>query len=103
MRKSSVDLAVSSAAICVVVSAAEIRGLRHGDFFAVAKTRIALIQTVASSVDAPGLFGTIEEPVGPLATEQAQMGRASPPQSCSIDAPSLRLQGESQSQLALAP
>jgi hypothetical protein len=106
MQKTSVDLirlAVSSAAICAVVGAAEFRSLQHGGLFVVAKTRIAPpIQVRAISVGAPGLCWTIDEPINASATRGAQSDRAAIAQTCSSVAPSLRRLSEPQSRLALA-
>jgi len=107
MQKISVDLirlAVSSAAICVVVGAAEFRSLHHGGSFVVAKTRIAPpIQVKTISVGAPALCWTIEEPVGASATRRAQSDLAAIAQTCSSVAPTLRRLSEPESRLALAP
>jgi hypothetical protein len=107
MRKISLDLirlAVTSAAICVIVGAAEFRSLHHGGSFAVAKTRIAPpIQVKAISVGAPALCWTIEEPIGATATQRAQGDPAAIAQTCSNVSPTLRRLSEPESQLALAP
>ena len=107
MQKISVDLirlAVSSAAICVVVGAAEFRSLHHGGSFVVAKTRIAPpVQVKAISIGAPALCWTIEEPLGAVATQGAQGDTAAIAQTCSRVAPTSRRLSEPQARLALAP
>ena len=107
MQKISVDLirlAVSSAAICVVVGAAEFRSLHHGGSFVAARARIApAIQVKAISVGAPALCWTIEEPISASATPGAQSDLAAIAQTCSSVAPTLRRVSEPRSQLALAP
>jgi hypothetical protein len=107
MQKISVDLirlAVSSAAICVGVSAGEFRSVHHGGSFAIAQTRITPpIQVKAISVGAPALCWTIEAPVGVSATQPAQGERAAVAQTCSSVAPTLRRLVEPESRLALAP
>jgi len=107
MQKISSDLirlVASTAAICVVVGAAESQSLRHGGSFVLAKTRIAPpILVKAVSVGAPALCWTIEEPVG-VSTSQAQQSEsAAIAQTCSSVAPSLRRLEESESRLASAP
>ena len=106
MQKISVDLirlAVSSAAICVVVGAAEFRSLQPSDSFVVAKTHIAPpIQVKAISIGAPALCWTMEEPIGATATQRAQGNPAAIAQTCSSVPPTLRRLSEPESQLALA-
>ena len=106
MQRISVDLirlAVSSAAICVVVGAAEFRSLHHGGSFVVAKTRIAPpIQVKAISVAAPALCWTIDEPIGVAVGQADQSERAAIAQTCSSVSPTLRRLSEPESQLALA-
>jgi hypothetical protein len=114
MQKISVDLirlAVSSAAICAVVGAAELGALRHGDQLANVKTRIAppihvnaisLGHPNAISVGAPALCWSIDEPIGASATQGAQTERAAFAQTCSSVAPTLRRLGEPRSRLAFA-
>ena len=105
MQKISRDLvrlAVSSAAICVVVGAAEFRSLQPSDSFVVAKTHIAPpIQVKAISVGAPALCWTIEEPIG-VSAKQAELSDAAVAQTCSSVPPTLRRLSEPESQLALA-
>jgi hypothetical protein len=107
MQKISVDLirlAVSSAAICFVVGAAEFRSLHHGGPLVVAKTRIAPpIQVKAISAGAPALCWTIEEPISVSATLGAQGDLAAIAQTCSSVAPPQRRLSEPLSQLALTP
>ena len=104
MQKISRDLirlAVSSAAICVVVGAAEFRSLQRSGPFAMAKTQMAPpIQVRAISVGAPALCWTIEEPIG-VSAKQAEQSDAATAQTCSSVPPTLRRLSEPESQLAL--
>ena len=107
MQKISVDLirpAVSGAAVCTVVVAANLAGLHHRDRLADAGIRIPPpIRVQAISIAAPATCWATNKPIGASAMQETQSERRTILQSCASVAPPLRRNSEPQSLLALAP